>query len=132
VPGIVLFCGLSLGTPALVLEQLQSGSSALSRSWQLTRGSKWKMFGLLVVTLVIVVLPNIAVSSLGAIFIASAPMQLGAAPPIGMLLFAALGALAQMFLMPLFYCVLTIAYYDMRVRKEGFDLELLSANLQPA
>lgn len=132
VPGIVLFCGLALGTPALVLEQLDSGTRALSRSWHLTRGAKWKMFGLLVTTLIIVILPNMAVSSLGAIFVASGPVQLGATPPLGMLLFVAIGALAQMFLMPLLYCVLTIAYYDMRVRKEGFDLELLSTNLQPA
>ena len=31
-----------------------------------------------------------------------------------------------------FYCVLTVAYYDLRVRKEGFDLELLASTLQPA
>jgi hypothetical protein len=28
--------------------------------------------------------------------------------------------------------VLTVAYYDLRVRKEGFDLEVLAATLQTA
>ena len=28
------------------------------------------------------------------------------------------------------YCVLTVAYYDLRVRKEGFDLEVLASTLQ--
>ena len=39
-------------------------------------------------------------------------------------------ALVQMFIYPLFYCVLTVTYYDLRVRKEGFDLELLASTLQ--
>jgi hypothetical protein len=38
----------------------------------------------------------------------------------------------QMLLYPLLYCVLTVAYYDLRVRKEGFDLEVLASTLQPA
>jgi hypothetical protein len=38
----------------------------------------------------------------------------------------------QMFVYPMLYCVLTIAYYDLRVRKEGFDLEVLASSLQPA
>jgi hypothetical protein len=38
----------------------------------------------------------------------------------------------QIFVYPLFYCVLTVAYYDLRVRKEGFDLEVLAAALRPA
>jgi hypothetical protein len=41
-------------------------------------------------------------------------------------------AVVQMLLYPLLYCVLTVAYYDLRVRKEGFDLEVLASNLQPA
>jgi len=27
---------------------------------------------------------------------------------------------------------MTVLYYDLRVRKEGFDLELLASSLQPA
>ena len=44
----------------------------------------------------------------------------------------AIGGLVQMFIYPLFYCVLTVTYYDLRVRKEGFDLELLASTLQSA
>ena len=44
----------------------------------------------------------------------------------------AIGGLVQIFIYPLFYCVLTVAYYDLRVRKEGFDLELLASSLQTA
>ena len=44
----------------------------------------------------------------------------------------AIGGVVQMFIYPLFYCVLTVTYYDLRVRKEGFDLELLASTLQTA
>ena len=44
----------------------------------------------------------------------------------------AIGGVVQMFIYPLFYCVLTVTYYDLRVRKEGFDLELLASSLQSA
>ncbi|HEX6668828.1 MAG TPA: hypothetical protein VF061_04690, partial [Gemmatimonadales bacterium] len=54
---------------------------------------------------------------------------LGVAP--GMLTLAVVGVV-QILLYPLFYCVLTVAYYDLRVRKEGFDLEVLASTLQPA
>ena len=43
-----------------------------------------------------------------------------------------LAGVVQLFLYPLFYCVLTVVYYDLRVRKEGFDLEVLAQTLQTA
>ena len=44
----------------------------------------------------------------------------------------AISGLVQIFIYPLFYCVLTVAYYDLRVRKEGFDLEVLASTLLTA
>lgn len=34
-----------------------------------------------------------------------------------------------MLLYPLLTCVFTLFYYDLRVRKEGFDLEMLSGQV---
>jgi hypothetical protein len=50
----------------------------------------------------------------------------------GAVLALAITGLVQIFIYPLFYCVLTITYYDLRVRKEGFDLELLASQLRTA
>ena len=41
-------------------------------------------------------------------------------------------SLLSILIYPFFYVVLTVLYYDLRVRKEGFDLELLASALQPA
>jgi len=38
--------------------------------------------------------------------------------------------LAHLFLMPFVVCVMTVLYYDLRIRKEGFDIELLAEDLR--
>ena len=44
----------------------------------------------------------------------------------------AAASLLQVLIYPLLYCVLTVAYYDLRVRKEAFDLEVLASGLATA
>ena len=39
---------------------------------------------------------------------------------------------AQLFVSPLVLIVLTVLYYDQRVRKDGFDLEVATRELAPA
>ena len=41
-------------------------------------------------------------------------------------------ALLNILIYPFVYVLTTILYYDLRVRKEGFDLEMLAATLKPA
>ncbi len=126
IPGIVLLCGLLLAFPSLVLEPGSSPTGALSRSWSLTRGSRWRMLGLLVTLLVLLYVPIIAVGAIATVVL---PSDRSLTP--GIMTLAVVGVM-QMLLYPLLYCVLTVAYYDLRVRKEGFDLEVLASTLQPA
>ncbi len=124
VPGVILLCGLLLAFPALVLEPGSSPTDALSRSWSLTRGSRWRMFGLLVTLMVLLYVPVIALGSIATVL-----RPAGQDSASGVLTLALIGVI-QMVLYPFFYCVLTVAYYDLRVRKEGFDLEVLASTLQ--
>jgi hypothetical protein len=126
-PGVILLCGLLLAFPSLVLEQGSTPTGALSRSWSLTRGSRWRMLGLLVTLLILLYVPIIALMALAELLLPTGGAGLGA----GLLTLAVVGVV-QMLLYPLLYCVLTVAYYDLRVRKEGFDLEVLASTLQPA
>jgi hypothetical protein len=131
-PGIILICGLMLAFPALVLEPGSTATASLSRSWQLTRGSRWRMLGLLVTLLVLLYVPMVAIGGVLSLFAPSGPLTHARSPfRIGLIPLAAMGVV-QVFVYPLFYCVLTVAYYDLRVRKEGFDLEVLAAALRPA
>jgi hypothetical protein len=131
-PGIILICGLMLAFPALVLEPGSTATGALARSWQLTRGSRWRMLGLLLTLLVLLYVPLVAIGGVvslltpgGAITNARSAFRIGLIPLAAM-------SVVQIFVYPLFYCVLTVAYYDLRVRKEGFDLEVLAAALRSA
>ncbi len=38
-------------------------------------------------------------------------------------------AIVRLLFYPLLTCVFTLFYYDLRVRKEGFDLEMLSGQV---
>jgi hypothetical protein len=126
IPGIVLLCGLVLAFPSLVLEPGSSPTGALSRSWSLTRGSRWR---LLVTLVILLYVPIIALGTIAAVVLPSGG-AIGSLTP-GLMTLAVVGVM-QMLLYPLLYCVLTVAYYDLRVRKEGFDLEVLASTLQPA
>ncbi len=129
IPGIVLLCGLILAFPALVLEPGTTASGALARSWALTRGSRWRIFGMLLTLGLLLYVPIVALTALAAFVLPGAP---SGSAMTGGLLGLVLAAVVQLFLYPLFYCVLTVSYYDLRVRKEGFDLEVLAQTLQTA
>jgi hypothetical protein len=130
IPGCILVSGLILGSPALVIENIGSANDAMGRSWALTRGNRLKIFGCLVVTFILVLLPVMALGGFAAV--TANPDLVGAgASPMSVLWLTAASAL-QVLIYPLVYCVLTVAYYDLRVRKEAFDLEVLAAGLSRA
>jgi hypothetical protein len=132
IPGIILGVGLALAIPAVVLEPGMSASGALSRSWELTRGSRWRIFGLGLTLLVLLYVPFIAITGLFALILPGTSVGSVGLTSVSAIVALAIGGLVQMLIYPLFYCVLTVAYYDLRVRKEGFDLELLASSLQTA
>lgn len=132
IPGAILACGLLLAFPALVLEPGSSATGALARSWDLTRGSRWRMFGLIVTMVILFYVPFAALGGIAALVLPRADIGAGnLAVGIGLTTVVVAGVV-QLFIYPLFYCVITVAYYDLRVRKEGFDLEVLASTLQPA
>lgn len=129
-PGLILFTGLALSTPAMVIEGLPSATAAMGRSWALTRGLRLKLFGALFTVLVLIMLPMLALGG----FAAAAGDSTLLAPTMSLqaLFWMMAASLVQMLIYPLLYCLLTVAYYDLRVRKEAFDLEVLASGLAPA
>ncbi len=117
--------GVSVATPVVVLEERIGAIAALSRAWFLTRGYRLRIAGLLFVCLILIVIPYIGLLALGGAFVGST----AAAASIWVPVVALAG---RLLLTPILYCLITLVYYDLRVRKEGFDLEMLAASLQPA
>ncbi len=132
IPGIILAVGLALTIPAVVLEPRSSASAALSRSWELSRGARWRILALGLTMLVLLYVPVVAITGLLAVVLPQASGGSFGPASVTTVAAIAVGGIVQMFLTPLFYCVLTVTYYDLRVRKEGFDLELLASTLRSA
>lgn len=124
VPGMIFFCGLFITPALLVLEDLGAPTAAMSRSWELSRGYKWKIFASLLPILLLLLIPGVAI---GAFTVASSDASAAEATiSVGAII---VQSALQVLVYPLIYVLTTVLYYDLRVRKEGFDLEMLAASL---
>lgn len=123
IPGFIIFVAYAVVFQVVVLEQGHA-VDALRRSWNLTRGFRLRAFGLFVVVSIIVNIPSYVAGVIGAVFVASAPTV--------WFVSLAIGAAITLLLYPLVSCAMTLYYYDLRVRKEAFDLQLLSEQLEMA
>ena len=116
-------CAYGITTPIVVLEDLSSSFDAFGRSWELTRGARGKLCGTVVVAwLISQLLPQIIVGAFsGALGVAgNTSLQ-----PF----FVVFASLLSIVLTPILPCAYTLLYYDLRVRREAFDLQMLSAQL---
>ena len=120
---IVLYLRYSLAVPACVLEDL-TASAAIRRSVSLSQGSRFRIF----VIYVLMVIINYIV-----MFVFLVPATFAAAlvakgsPAIATLFGGMAGFLAGALAGPIITIALSLVYYDQRVRKEAFDLQLMMA-----
>jgi hypothetical protein len=119
---VFVLCGYGVTTPVVVLEELGSSFDAFSRSWDLTRSFKLKVLGLAIVAVLLFnALPSWVLQALSA-------AARGTLPPLSIAL-AALATVVPVLLTPALAAVITLMYYDLRVRREAFDLQMLSRQL---
>jgi len=116
-----VLCGYAVTTPVVVLENLTGAFDAFGRSWDLTRGFKRKIFGIAAVAFLIIYVPIMVIGGLGGYFRLTSPV-IGQAIEV-------LSAALPILVYPLFSCILTLMYYDLRVRREAFDLQILGQQL---
>lgn len=114
IPGIFLMVRLYFGSIAVVLEG-QGASDGMRRSFELTKGRFWPLLGAAIVIFIITVVVTIIVSipfAFGGLFVQS----------VG-------NVLAQLLVTPFTSVAAVLLYFDLRIRKEAFDLEVLAAHL---
>ncbi len=116
----------AVAVPAAVLED-ETATDAIRRSIDLTRGSLWRVLVLLVFTMVI---------TYGVLLIFQGPFLFAGAmagpAPAGFwlnLCGTIAGAIGGAFTGPLMIVAFAVLYYDLRVRHEGLDLQMMLANL---
>jgi hypothetical protein len=128
---IIFLVRYSVAVPALVLENL-SARQALKRSVALTSGFLWRLLVVGVLTLLIRVVVVFLCQSPFAIAVMLVTVK-GGYPSIWLSIPSMLvGGTCAAATAPLFMIGFALAYYDLRVRKEGFDLQLMMSNLDAA
>ena len=122
IPGIWLSVKLCMAFPAVIFERA-GPFKAVGRSWRLTRQNWWRIFGALLVVFLIAFVVNFALTAVLTGIAAGSDT-------LSELAFAVLATLITLLTYvltyPLWSSVMTVVYYDLRVRHEGFDLQLLA------
>lgn len=114
---IFLYTRWTFWNQAIVLEKYNS-TGGLGRSWKLTKGSFWRVLGFNFILVIIV-----GAFSAGPIYLLSFATIFLPSPFIGAILQTLASSLITMIMTPLQFAVLTILFYDLKIRKEGFDLQ---------
>ena len=131
ISGVYLFLMWSLAIPATVLER-GGLSLSTSRSRELTRGSRGRIFVIYVLLGLLAFVVGLIIEwPMGIIGQLIAHRNPAETLPLVEAMQAAGGFVSTSLVGPLVTIALTLIYYDQRVRKEGFDLELMMARLQP-
>jgi hypothetical protein len=125
IPGIWLWVGWSVATPALLIDGAR-GSKALGRSRRLVRGRWWPTAGLLLVAAVMVAVVGGAIEgALVGISLAGG----GESLVLTVVVVSLAAAISSVLVRPFHSAVTTVLYYDLRVRHEGYDVQLLAEQL---
>jgi uncharacterized membrane protein YuzA (DUF378 family) len=111
----------SLAVPASVVEDLPA-RQAIRRSIDLSKGSRGRIF-MLALLIGAIQIGLILITQL--FFLIAAFKHKGAMPLWAQIAQQVVGFCTNSFIGPIYATGLTLFYYDQRIRKEGFDIELM-------
>ncbi len=123
-PGVWLYIAWAFAMPVLLVEGLR-GRTALGRSYQLVKGRWWRTFGVLAVGFILAGVVSTIVQGAFLVGIIVEPDN----DLLVLVLSALAGVVGLAIGTPFQAALLTVVYFDLRVRKEGFDLELLAQGI---
>ena len=122
IPGLLFMSMFLMTAPVIVLEGL-GPIAGMRRSSRLGKGRRWRIIGIAVLT-------GLVVSIIGAVV--SVPFEAGAialGATWGWILVFIGGLASSMITLSLTAIIATLIYFDGRIRKEGFDLQVLARGL---
>ena len=124
-PGILLYTMWSV-TPVVVVAEQKGPLAALGRSWELVKGRLWPVLG----ALVLAYLLYFVASQLLGLAASTFALADAASGTVSFLPNVVATAVVSVLAAPFLAAVVTIIYFDLRVRKEGYDLELMARDLR--
>lgn len=137
--GMLLFLSLvisPLAAPTVVLEK-QRARAAVRRAWDLSRRRFWPVVGfvtvLFIFSLIFTVTPNLLVSFLVGLGMDPMTTNFTDQQMISTAISSLTTLVFSLIFLPFQLTAMTLLYFDLRIRTEGFDLALLARSVdQPA
>jgi hypothetical protein len=120
VVSLLLFARLFATTNAVLFEN-SGASESLSRSFALSKDSAWRIFGVILLAYIVLVVAQIAIGMTVQVVIS----MILHSPMIAGIVGNVIGAL----LYPFLSIALMVLYFDQRIRKEGYDLDVMSSGI---
>ena len=112
-------------SPAIVTLEDAGPVAALRRAWDLSTGHRWRILGL---TLLLLILQTVLSALLSFVLLASFVTD----EIVQLVVQQAVNLLATIAWAPVYWGTFAILYYDLRVRREAFDLQLAAESLPRA
>ncbi len=124
-PGIYLWIAFSVAAPVLLFEGVK-GTGALGRSRRLVQGRWWPVFGTLLLGFI---LAAVVGGIITAILTGVLALGGGSGDFVEALVGAVAGSVAAIITTPFQAALIAILFFDLKVRKEGFDVTLLAEGM---
>ena len=133
-PGLAALCGgvyfavrWSVSIAAMMAENI-GPIRGLGRSWNLVKGMWWRTFGIILLAVIAYIIIYLALLALFTVVAAIMP-AISTDTRSGVA--TAATTLVDALIAPMFPILLTLLYFDLRVRKEGLDLDQLAEQTSP-
>lgn len=128
IPGIILLCRTAVAVPAATLEDTGIGGS-ISRSMRLTKGNAMEIFAVYVLALFLALVASF-VFHLPVLIAMGSPFRPHALP-IWLRVVDGVGSwVSGVIVAPIGTIAFSLIYYNLRIRKEAFDIEQLMTSLE--
>jgi hypothetical protein len=124
-PGVYLLVAFTVAVPVLLTEGVK-GRHALGRSRDLVRGRWWHTLAIVFLGALLVGIVAGAIQGLATVFVST---DAGSDPAIAVIVGTISGTLSAVITTPFQAAYTTVLYFDLRVRKEAFDLQLLAQQI---
>jgi membrane-anchored glycerophosphoryl diester phosphodiesterase (GDPDase) len=119
---ILIYTRWRFAAPIVVLENA-TAVAALRRSWSLVKGSTPRVFGITLLVGIITGILSAIIAGLLAVV-----TQLGD-ETVRLILNQLASLLVAVLIQPISFIVVVLLYYDLRIRREAFDIEMLAETL---
>ena len=127
IPGIIFSVWYILTSQTIVIED-RGVTEAMTRSKSLIAGNFWKVLGLSAVIVLIAWIASGMIIAPGVIItMVIEPKD----PLVSALIVQPFSLIGEVLVAPIGAAAMILLYYDLRIRKEGFDLEMLARSAGP-